>query len=291
MSKDNLIESLRECKRPLVIFGASIVGRSIYTLLRKLDINVSCFCDNFKTGEDPLLHVKIISPAQLTSDFTEVVVLVCVADKKIQNEIVKQLNEMNPDNLQLIDFDEVTSALSCYDFGWKDFDDSYNWNDHEYFIQKMAEWIDEDDKSVIDIGAGGCVLKRFLKKGTIYIPMDYIARTSEFVKFDFNADSFPDINADVLVLSNCICYVEPGRLNDLLSNAFRHSTRKVIISFNIMKPENVHYDYSKLHGVKSIFFSADEILRSAQENHFKVMDGFTIPWNPGKLHIYLFAKG
>lgn len=291
--QETILEHLINNGKPIIIFGASNAGKRIYTSLQKIGLQPTCFCDSYKTGFDSQLNVKIISPEELSEKFFDAYVIIGVTSYKLQDEILSLLRELSIPERQIIVFDDILTALSNYDFDWRDFELTFDWNANEKYIDRMAHWIEKDDRSVIDIGAGTCVLKNFLCNDIKYIPTDYIARTSEFIKYDFNSDTFPEITADVLFLSYCLPFVEKENLNYVLNSVFQAANRKVIISLSIATNSSIALSFKKLYGSKTIFYSDEIIFLLAKQNGFSLKDSFVIPSEPGYpsvRHHYLFTR-
>lgn len=84
---------------------------------------------------------------------------------------------------------------------------NFSWNAWLDRDRLMSQWITSDIHSIIDLGAGGMVLKDMLLPSVSYYPVDYIARTDETIVADFNKHEFPKIQADCCFCAGILEYV------------------------------------------------------------------------------------
>lgn len=91
---------------------------------------------------------------------------------------------------------------------------SENWYEKQSQIARLrarcaASLIDvRSTDSVIDLGAGKCLLKDYLPESIKYIPVDYISENNDAIICNFNKYQFPPISVD------CICLLGVSRLVD-----------------------------------------------------------------------------
>lgn len=169
---------------------------------------------------------------------------------------------------RLLEFPEIIANIKDETGGglsWFESEKTYDWTIHREQIRKMSEWIDDNDKSVIDFGAGECYLKGCLKPDVRYIPTDYIARTPDHVVFDFNKDEFPDIKADVCVLNQVLYF--PENLESFLKNVFNAANKKVIIYINLMNDGFSENSIVSCH----LFTSNKDIIKIAEMSNFRLI--------------------
>lgn len=91
-----------------------------------------------------------------------------------------------------------------------------NWKEIEHFdpawkkrIACMARLIDQDSKSVLDLGCGQAWLKDILPAQVEYTGVDYQPREhANNIVCDFNAGEFPQATADVVFCSGILEYIE-----------------------------------------------------------------------------------
>ena len=276
MENRTILDELRTDKRPTVIFGAATAGRKIYY---ELKIKATAekelyFCDNYKQGIEPVTGGRIITPEELAARYADTMVCVCIITSSYRQDVCRQLKEMGFSSEQIVEYPQLAEALLAEHGGavsWKYAENSFDWTENHQRIAKMSQWIEEEDHSVIDLGAGDCYLKQCLRPGVKYIPTDYIARTPEHIVFDFNSDLFPDIKADVCFLGFTLYYVKDW--SAFLHSVCKATSHKVIIGIGIQVPGAGVYE---LNGKKKIFYSDGEIIRvmseqgfALKENHFE----------------------
>jgi len=111
-----------------------------------------------------------------------------------------------------------------------------NWREIEHFdkawkkrIACMAQLIDKQSKSVVDLGCGQCWLKDILPTDVKYTGVDYKPREcANNIVCDFNGGEFPDVAADVVFCSGILEYIEdlPAFINNICA-----ITNQVILSY------------------------------------------------------------
>lgn len=272
MENKTILDDLRASKQPIVLFGASSAGRKIYCELKskKTSQKEICFCDNYKQGIEPITQGQIITPKELADHYTDAIVCVCIMSPSYRKEVYCQLNEMGFLPEQILEYPQLAEAMIAAHGGeltWADSEKSYDWTVNHPRIAKMSQWLNEEDRSVIDFGAGDCYLKQCLRPGVKYIPTDYVARTPEHIVFDFNKDPFPDIRADVCFLGFTLLYAKDWKT--LLRSVCKAANHKVIIGIGIQMPSS---DSLPLSGEMVHFCSEVEVLRIASEQGFELQE-------------------
>ena len=268
MENQTILDELRANKQAIVLFGASSAGRKIYCELKSKETAQKeiCFCDNYKQGIEPLTQGKIITPEKLAAHYTDAMICVCIVSPSYRKEVCCQLKEMGFPPEQILEYPQLAEAMIAAHGGelaWIDVEKSYDWTVNHLRIAEMSQWLSEEDRSVIDFGAGDCYLKQCLRPGVKYIPTDYIARTPEHIQFDYNTDPFPDIQADVCFLGFTLHHAKAWR--NFLRSVCRAANNKVIIGTGILELES---DSPSLGGGAVRFYSDKEILRIVTEQGF-----------------------
>ena len=275
------LEKLRTSSRPIVLFGASMAGRKIYCELKRKALgNELCFCDNYKHGIEPITQGRIITPEELTAHYADATVCVCIASPSYREEVCRQLKGMGFSSEQILEYPQLAEAVLAEHGGeltWTDVENSYDWTINHSRIARMAQWMSEEDHSVIDFGAGDCYLKQCLHPGVKYIPTDYVARTPEHIKFDFNADPFPNVRADVCFLGFTLVYAEDWR--NFLRSVCQAANNKVMIGIGIRTQES---DAPQLSGGAVSFCSDEEVIRTMTEQNFTLKDKYVELLGDGK---------
>jgi hypothetical protein len=89
------------------------------------------------------------------------------------------------------------------------------WKDIEYFNKRwkkriclMSKLINENEKSIIDLGCGKMWLKKYLSSNCTYYGCDYRKRNKNTIICDFNLKEFPNIHTDVAFVSGCLEYID-----------------------------------------------------------------------------------
>lgn len=272
----SILEELRTTDRPVIIFGAGVTGRKIYYELKRgmavnLDKHIQ-YCDNYKQGEEPVTGGNIITPTELAVSFANAIVCVCIQSLVYRQEVVSQLAKLGFPSERILEYQQLADAIIAEHGGhlkWTDVEGSYDWTTNHRRIAAMAQWLDENDHSVIDFGAGDCYLKQCLRPGVTYIPTDYVARTPEHIKYDFNVDPFPNLHADVSFLAFMLYLAEDWKT--LLGNVCRISSNKVVIGIGI---KNRNSKLAQLGGGTFYFHSDEEIVETALENGFTLKEEY-----------------
>ena len=106
----NFHQAVSQTSRPVVIFGASVVGKIVLDSLDILNLKPTCFCDNnAEKQSDYFNDFKVISFEKLCVDHQEAIIV--VAAGRYFNEINKQLS-----NAGFNDVYTDVDVLDCIDF-------------------------------------------------------------------------------------------------------------------------------------------------------------------------------
>ena len=106
----NFHEEVAASSRPLVVFGASIIGKIILDSLDLLDIQPICFCDNDAQKQRELFHgYEVLSFERLLSSHPDA--LIVIAAGRYFKEIKYQLT-----NVGFNDIYSDADVINCIDF-------------------------------------------------------------------------------------------------------------------------------------------------------------------------------
>ena len=106
----NFLEKVTGTSRPVIVFGASIIGEIILDALDLLDIRPVCFCDNDAQKQLEAFHgYEVISFEKLRANYPDA--LVVVAAGRYIKEITLQLSKAGFDDI----YDD-TDVITCIDF-------------------------------------------------------------------------------------------------------------------------------------------------------------------------------
>ena len=206
-------------KRPLVLYGLGGLGKRIAAYCEAYEITITCFTDG---NIQKLTDIRSLPPKDMAERFPMANVLIssAVHYKEIESEIIKL--GYTPEQIlsyQLFLPDEVT---------WNELEKNANWERMRKRVKQVAKWIDDEDKSVVDYGAGEMYMKLVLKPDVQYFPVDYIQRTSEMIVCDLNSGAFPNISADVIVLGAVLEFINTAE--SLIKHVCKTAKRKVIVA-------------------------------------------------------------
>lgn len=148
----------------------------------------------------------------------------------------------------------------------------------DYFNRSWSNRIKEmsvhitPNESVLDLGCGLMELKKYLN-GNVYYPVDYIARNSEVLIYDFNRKQFPKINADVSFVSGVLEYVFDYEW--FIKQIITHSN-KCIISYSITDI----YNDNELRNLNmwNNHLSRSELINLFLQNGWKLKKEFSYPY-------------
>jgi len=145
---------------PCTIFGAAKLGEKLNVILKKKDVTIDCFIDNYKTGQTKATGTKIISATQMAEYYQcKNIVIIAVVDSQKAQAVLFQLLEMGYKKEQIYSVSEVNDIMAGMNFSFRDWGDAYDWEYGRERVRKIAEWIDEQDLSVVDYGAGDMFLR------------------------------------------------------------------------------------------------------------------------------------
>ncbi|TCS76027.1 polysaccharide pyruvyl transferase family protein [Pectinatus cerevisiiphilus] len=114
---------------------------------------------------------------------------------------------------------------------WKEREqrEGVDWNLYYGFNKAIAKMISDECTSVLDLGAGGMLLKKFLKTSMQYFPVDYVTRCKETIVCDFLKNEFPQKKADAVIVSGSLEYIKD--VEWFLQQATFYAQREIIIRY------------------------------------------------------------
>ncbi len=107
-------------------------------------------------------------------------------------------------------------------------------------IAALCSFISDEDKSVMDLGAGSMNLRNMLPIDVIYYPVDYKKNADDTIVCDFNKHEFPNVYADVIVAAGILDYMADPEW--FLSEISSHCD-KLLISYRGREK----YEYAALY--------------------------------------------
>lgn len=152
---------------------------------------------------------------------------------------------------------------------WKDYDNTidFSYGKWDYRVSTVASFINEDTKSVMDLGAGAMSLKKYIKKEVKYVPVDYTKRNKETLVCDFEEKEFPAIHVDCIVASGILEYMTD--LTWFIKNMCLYSNT-IIISYI---PIEIMSDFAiRQHEGWKNNFTIIQLIKLFGENNFRVVD-------------------
>ena len=114
---------------------------------------------------------------------------------------------------------------------WKDREnkDGFSRDMWEKRIKLMSEMIDDEISSVLDLCAGGMLLRQYLEPSVEYYPVDYESRCDETIVCDFNNYEFPKLDVDLVFVSGCLEYVKD--VDWFINNITNAAKSEILISY------------------------------------------------------------
>jgi hypothetical protein len=208
-------------KRPLALFGLGFMGGKIAEYCEANGIPIACYVDN-----NPHIPSSktIISPLEMKECFPTAYVI--ISSVNFFDEVKNQVLSLGYIPEQIISYE----LFFPDNFKWEEIDGYANWDKMQIRVREYLPWIDDNDRSVIDYGAGeGEFLKTLLKPGVKYFPVDFIRRSDETILCDLNSGKFPDIHADTAFLSSMLMLLTSAEA--LIQHVCKTAKRKIITSY------------------------------------------------------------
>lgn len=217
-------EALKEMlsEKELVLYGMGTIGRKIAEWLDSQKIQYVVADRNIK-GKQENVHKAIVSPEEVIRNHKEANII--VSTNLYFDEIKNELLNQGFKDSQILSF----SLFIPENLTWKDLEDNIDWNLMKPSVELFARWIEPEDKSLIDYGAGQMYLKSFLASDVIYYPIDYIKRFDETIVCDLNTGDFPNEGVDVVVLNGVLEFLSTAE--KLLEHVCQQARKKIIISY------------------------------------------------------------
>ena len=209
-------------RRRLVLYGMGTIGMEISRWLDQQGIRY-IFADKDAQEKQRAVGKPVISPQVVTSQYQDANIV--IATNIYFDEIKALLLEHGFSEEQIISYAVFIPSNTV----WADLEDSIDWSLMRPSVELFSQWLDADDRSVADYGAGQMYLKTFLPQDAAYFPVDYLQRFAETIVCDLNTGSFPDLDVDVSVLNGVLEFLVTAEA--LLLHACRKSGKKVILSY------------------------------------------------------------
>ena len=100
---------------------------------------------------------------------------------------------------------------------------------HDQRIRFFSEWIDDEDRTVVDLGCGKRLIESLLPKSCQYIPVDYQNRGARTVVCDFNKKEYPEVRADVVLMISVLQWIDYPLW--LIEEACSHCNEKILFHY------------------------------------------------------------
>lgn len=120
----------------------------------------------------------------------------------------------------------------------------------------LRKFICEEDRTVLDIGAGSMYLKQILPAQTRYYPLDYTKRCADTLVYDLNKYEFPDIRVDAAVCAGILGYIKDA---EWFFNQLMVCTKKIALSYQ-----------GKEGGFEWSLYTTDEVIRMLYARGFMI---------------------
>jgi FkbM family methyltransferase len=91
--------------RPVIVYGAHIMGGDIVRFLRNTGIHAACYCDTYKTGFDERAGLRIIGPEELKAEYAHAVVV--IGSIAYLGEIFAKLMDLGFEQEQIFDYNSI----------------------------------------------------------------------------------------------------------------------------------------------------------------------------------------
>ena len=95
-------------------------------------------------------------------------------------------------------------------------------------IVALSSFLSNEDKSILDLGAGHMHLRRLLSDDVLYYPVDYKKNAEDTIVCDFNKGEFPDRKVDVICAAGILGYIEKP---EWFLSQIVNSCRKLLITY------------------------------------------------------------
>ena len=132
--------------------------------------------------------------------------------------------------------------------------------------ESMARLIPDDVGSIMDIGCGEGLLKKFLPERIKYYGLDYCKRDADTIVCDLDKDKLPEISVDAYYLAGVINYISDIR--GLMKQFVR--AKYVILSLSRTEPF-IRLDAKECNGVTDcvvLRVTTAELINAMYENGF-----------------------
>ena len=220
--EDPLRLKVQLTKRRLVLYGMGTIGMEISQWLDQTGIPYT-YADKSAQAKQEATGKHVVTPEVVISEYRDASII--VATNVYFDEIRNNLLAHGFRDDQILSY----ALFIPSEIVWTDLEDSIDWSQMRPSVELFSRWLDENDRSVADYGAGQMYLKTFLHEGTDYYPVDYLKRFEETIVCDLNTGVFPNLEVDVAVLNGVLEYLTTAEA--LLKHACNRCSKKVILSY------------------------------------------------------------
>ena len=272
---------LRLTERPLALFGMGGMGAKIIAYCDAHHIPIACFVDNHTEKQEHGQNGrKVFSPQEMRAAYPNANVLISSA--VFFHEIKQQLEDLGVSEHQILSY----TLFTAENVTWSALDKNADWKRMRIRNRDVATWLDENVHSVIDYGAGEMFLKTLLPPNCVeYYPIDYIRRSDETIVCDLNAGDFPDISADVAVLTGILEFLTT--CESLLRHVAATTKQKIILSY--MTLERFPDIEGRRASAYVSHFTEREVIDMLAQNGFALKDQHPDPSHEVN-RLFLFEK-
>lgn len=209
-------------ERRLVLYGMGTIGMKISQWLDQQGIDY-IFADKNAQEKQGTVDRAVITPETVARGYKDADII--VATNIYFDEVKDYLLVHGFPEKQILPYTLFIPSRIV----WTDLEDSIDWNLMRPSVELLSRWLDQEDRSVADYGAGQMYLKTFLRPGVSYYPIDYCKRFEETIVCDLNAEAFPDLETDAAVLNGVLEFLTTAEA--LLMHVCVRSRKKVILSY------------------------------------------------------------
>ena len=221
------VENLEELKqqlikKQLVLYGMGTIGMTIAQWLDQQEISY-VFADRKALEKQPSVDKTVITPETVICSYKDANII--IATNVYFEEIKALLLKNGFSETQILSY----ALFVPQNIVWADLEDTINWELMRPSVELFSNWLDDEECSVADYGAGQMYLKAFLKPNVSYYPVDYIKRFEETIICDLNSGIFPNLEVDVAVFNGVLEFLTTSE--ELLLYSCARAKRKVILSY------------------------------------------------------------
>lgn len=196
-------------------------------------------------------------------------------NRRIENAVVQGKEQDEIKRLREICWDQQKSIIDLQNRLSK-YEEFNQWKNIEYFndwsdrSEIMSHLINENSKSLLDLGCGEGHIRKFLSPDVIYYGCDYVKRDDDTIICDLSIGEFPQLIVDTIFIAGVLEYIKKWKF--VLEESCKRC-KQVVLSYSTSE------SYPDRNPIFVNNISESELVMFMNENNFDLVEKCILPYN------------